>query len=800
MRARVLAQPEPTLSPEWSKLPKRQLSLVVAPFGQISEPSAPWVPVRARVEPGPGAPDPIETLRAALCALVGEPVGEGEEPARDNPQGHATPSASPIAVAARGHDGWASLAAACEAAVDVGIPVVLLLEGAHRAEPDLLDALERLAAAPGSWPVPLVIGAHPRTAVADAFRERIVESQPEDAWIWLAAEPQWAELGRIRGDRLRALQALALLGDGGNVNMLARLLDWPKSRVLLALQGAWEAGESLEDLGQGRFWLPPDRAGFYRAMLLPSLAERWATRLARLLLLPTDPKTPTQPTAETPSPISPPENTVPLMDRSETTTPTPEPAVVSPPKPDPEDAQAWESAEPAMEADMGVVAPAEVWLDGAALLGAPRLPAVVPESPPSSPRISAPPAAPPPPTAATPIATPPQPSGAAATPPLSANKGQPPAPNPEATAPSARALLQAGSQLAAAGDVGGAVQRLLEAAETALLTGELPLGHAAEEAARSLIFRMSPRADRSLAALRASLVQLELGVAQPGEDGLEHLMFAAENWRQRAGTQVPTTWTARALAVEARAACERGDAPNLERALRTLDEAIRLLSTHGEARAAARLLNEQAEVWLRLGDPLRASHLLDRSLEVFLGNAGSPADRREIAQTLHLKGRLPLHVRARPGMEQAAAERALQHLSQAAAVYRDLGDRYGEDAVLESAARIQLLSGNPQGAETTLSPVVRRQLQRGDLLGLARSTGALAEVRAALGDADAALAVLVDSVQLNRRLGSPGGLALNARSLADLRKLAGLDPELTRTIEALLAELASSGVPIGRLA
>ena len=77
---------------------------------------------------------------------------------------------------------------------------------------------------------------------------------------------------------------------------------------------------------------------------------------------------------------------------------------------------------------------------------------------------------------------------------------------------------------------------------------------------------------------------------------------------------------------------------------------------------------------------------------------------------------------------------------------------------------------------------------------------ALAEVRAALGDAAAALAVLVDSVQLNRRLGSPGGLALNARSLADLRKLAGLDPELTRTIEALLAELASSGVPIGRLA
>src|SRR6185369_10603517 len=60
-----------------------------------------------------------------------------------------------------------------------------------------------------------------------------------------------------------------------------------------------------------------------------------------------------------------------------------------------------------------------------------------------------------------------------------------------------------------------------------------------------------------------------------------------------------------------------GDLPSLSRALEELTLASRLLLDAGDAQGAARLLNDQAAVYVRLGDPVRAMHLLSESRRIF---------------------------------------------------------------------------------------------------------------------------------------------------------------------------------------
>jgi hypothetical protein len=60
---------------------------------------------------------------------------------------------------------------------------------------------------------------------------------------------------------------------------------------------------------------------------------------------------------------------------------------------------------------------------------------------------------------------------------------------------------------------------------------------------------------------------------------------------------------------------------------------------------AARLLNDQAAIYVSLGDPVRATHLLERPRELFEGRLRSHADDvmavEELAETHHLLARLP---------------------------------------------------------------------------------------------------------------------------------------------------------------
>src|SRR5690606_6528571 len=103
---------------------------------------------------------------------------------------------------------------------------------------------------------------------------------------------------------------------------------------------------------------------------------------------------------------------------------------------------------------------------------------------------------------------------------------------------------------------------------------------------------------------------------------------------------------------------DRGDLRSLERALDELVGATRLLLDAQRGRQAARLLNDQAAIYVRLGDPVRASHHLTRAREFFeeilAREPGDRLAREELAETDHLLARLPMHAPIRPGREAEA--------------------------------------------------------------------------------------------------------------------------------------------------
>jgi hypothetical protein len=72
---------------------------------------------------------------------------------------------------------------------------------------------------------------------------------------------------------------------------------------------------------------------------------------------------------------------------------------------------------------------------------------------------------------------------------------------------------------------------------------------------------------------------------------------------------------------------------------------IRRLLEADEAGLAVRLLNDQAAIYVRLGDPVRATHLLEKSRELFeerlRTNAEDAVALEDLAETHHLLARLP---------------------------------------------------------------------------------------------------------------------------------------------------------------
>jgi hypothetical protein len=207
----------------------------------------------------------------------------------------------------------------------------------------------------------------------------------------------------------------------------------------------------------------------------------------------------------------------------------------------------------------------------------------------------------------------------------------------------------------------------------------------------------------------------------------------------------------------------------LQQALTELTRASQLLLDAGQPLEAARLLNDEAAVCVKLGDPVRANYLLTRSRDVFSRVAGSyPEARTELAETEHLLARLLFHAVARPGRERDALQLGIQHGLVAEEVYRESQHPRELGRVWETLGRLELRLGHLDAATQKLEDARQLQQQLGDSIGLARSTAALAEVLAERRDYPGALGWLAESITLNSAKGSLAGLEFNLASLRQL--------------------------------
>lgn len=231
-----------------------------------------------------------------------------------------------------------------------------------------------------------------------------------------------------------------------------------------------------------------------------------------------------------------------------------------------------------------------------------------------------------------------------------------------------------------------------------------------------------------------------------------------------------------------------GDPASLDRALDHLQHATRALQAAGRPREAAALLNDQAAVWVRIGDPVRAAHLLEASRQVFAASQGLD-DQTELAETLLLLSRLVLHVDARPGKERAAHEQALDHARQAHTLFQAAGDPRHAALAQATEGRLLQLLGRTDEALQTLAGALEAQRALHDVLGLARTADALARVMLAQGRPDRAAQFLADSLRFNAAAGARRGLAYNRELAGQIRGEVEEGSELAGVLEGWVDQL-----------
>lgn len=304
--------------------------------------------------------------------------------------------------------------------------------------------------------------------------------------------------------------------------------------------------------------------------------------------------------------------------------------------------------------------------------------------------------------------------------------------------------------------------------------------------------------------LLLAIARLHWQGAAPGADfSLDAAASAAGRAQELLLEDDPVDVRARTSVMIAHIGYDRGDQPSLQLALEELTAASRMLLEAGEPYQAARLLNDQAAVFVRAGDSVRAMHLLEQSRKVFAERADTdPVAFQEMAETDHLMARIPLHVEAKPGKEHLALEAALKSAKRAEGAFKRLSAARQLARVYETLGRLEYLANRDKESLRYLEAAVKAEQAAGDALGLARAAAAMADVFEANGQTSEALALLGESVRLNRLKGSPLGLAFNRRSLAGLRaglsrtpKLRAAQRKVTALLEAAERELGRIGLP-----
>ncbi len=365
---------------------------------------------------------------------------------------------------------------------------------------------------------------------------------------------------------------------------------------------------------------------------------------------------------------------------------------------------------------------------------------------------------------------------------------------------------RAGHHAEAAGQIEVATRQYLAAAERSENLGAydqaLELGERALELLRSLPH--SPGRRQLRVRTLATLGRLKWHAAGPGGSfSLDVALEQLDSARKLIAPEDPIELKAEIGKLIANVCYDIGGRDALERALGELTEAGRGLLDAGKPVEAARLLNDEAAVWVRLGDPVRANHLLSKSREVFGRFASeSTVAQLELAETDHLVARLMLHAPPRKGKERESLELGIQHALAAEETYRELGRSRELARVWETLGRLERLAGKSERSSSHLVAAIEAEQQIGDAIGLARSTAALSDLLSDVGHPERALELLRDSITLNFEKGSPVGLAFNRRALAGLAARVGGHPlgdDLEHDIERLRSQLELAERTVGHV-
>jgi len=365
---------------------------------------------------------------------------------------------------------------------------------------------------------------------------------------------------------------------------------------------------------------------------------------------------------------------------------------------------------------------------------------------------------------------------------------------------------RAGRHAEAAGQLELAAKQYLAAAERSEDLGVYDQALDFAERALALVVSLPNSPAHRQLRIRAlgELGRMKWHAAGPGESfSLDVALEQLENAQKLLAVEDPIELRAEIGSLIASVCYDIGGRAALERALKELTEAGRALLDAGKPVEAARLLNDEAAVWVRLGDPVRANHLLSKSREVFGRLATeSTVAQLELAETDHLVARLMLHAPPRPGKERESLELGTQHALAAEETYRGLGRSRELARVWETLGRLERLAGKSERSSSHLVAAIEAEQQIGDAIGLARSTAALSDLLSDVGQPDRALELLRDSITLNFEKGSPVGLAFNRRALAGLAARAGghpLSDSLEHDIERLRSQLELAERAVGHV-
>jgi len=324
----------------------------------------------------------------------------------------------------------------------------------------------------------------------------------------------------------------------------------------------------------------------------------------------------------------------------------------------------------------------------------------------------------------------------------------------------------------AGGDVDLAVEQYVAAARDAAMHGAYEQATDFAHKAIDVLGSVTPSPERRILRVRAliELARVKWEAAIPGESsGLSDALELLGECEARLLPSDPVELRAEASALVAAVCYDIGDTPSLDRALGELGRASRALLDASLPLEAARLLNDEAAVWVRVGDPVRANHLLKKAREIFAARANDdPSARLAMAETDHLLARVVLHAPPRPGHERDAIELGIEHARRAEQAFEELKRPRELGRVWETLGRLEMTRGNQREAMEHLVAAADVQRSIGDVLGLARTSAALAEIARHAGEYERALGLLAGSVELNFEKGSRLGLAFNRKAIATL--------------------------------